>query len=91
MIEIVGCSGRDLRALTNELPDLAWIEAGTLTMRIARFDIDEPVQSMTAIRSSAAAAKNLPLTQRFDEPAPRLIGAPLRLGRSRPIWSAIAY
>ena len=79
LVEIVGRSGRDLRALLNEVLDLAKIETGALTIADQPFDIDEVVHSVAAIWSAAATAKGLTFTQRMDGPDPRLIGDPLRL------------
>lgn len=79
LVEIVGRSGRDLRALLNEVLDLAKIEAGALTLEAASFDLEELVGSLSAIWSAAATAKGLTLTHRIEGEAPRLMGDSLRL------------
>lgn len=79
LVEIVGRSGRDLRALLNEVLDLAKIEAGALTLEAAPFDLNELVASVAAIWSAAASAKDLTLTHRVEGKAPRLMGDSLRL------------
>lgn len=79
LVEIVGRSGRDLRALLNEVLDLAKIEAGALTIEQKPFDLQEVVHSVTAIWSAAASARNLTLSGSVEGAMPRLVGDPLRL------------
>lgn len=79
LVEIVGRSGRDLRALLNEVLDLAKIEAGALTIEEEPFELEEIVHSITAIWSAAANAKGLTLEGCIEGPALRLVGDGLRL------------
>ncbi|MBK5971269.1 MULTISPECIES: PAS domain-containing hybrid sensor histidine kinase/response regulator [Thiorhodovibrio] len=75
-------SSRALLGILNDILDYAKIEAGRIELDQAQFRLEELLEQLSALFSSAADSKGLELFYRISPEVPReLIGDPMRIGQ----------
>ena len=80
MLRVTQESSRALAGIIDDVLDFSKIEAGQLDISLDPVSVREAINSVVTIFSSSASAKNLQLSQRFDERIPAaLICDALRL------------